>query len=503
MKRLLISALAIVVCAASFAQGGPFTIRRPLDGAKVREVVAIRVPKTSVPNGAYFGIYVNGKFLEAAMPVAEGNDFVYRLDTQARGIADGETTLEVVLFQEFQDRPRIINRSSVKVTVENKASIPIPAEGVRFRYQFRPGEENKYSVTRRQTVSLISRALAQVGGRGAEQSIETENFRLMYAVDNAYRMPNGERQGLIRIQALPDKGKDTASLVLDGQTEAREYQAHEMAPVYMRVTDTGREVFGSSPSFFGWEGGVAGETSRTDLLAAIPLPTLSTDARRPGGSWSVGILMGTLDLDNRDEVARVSTTLPGRGTFEGVEWRDGRPTAKIRNVLSVGARDLQNVRNLNQIDGEAVRVEVEQLFWFDLGRGRIVRSEINFTQESLVEVGGGSGGGSGGQDQGGGGGQSGGPSRAGAAGAGGGPATGGANAGWTLPQVRFQPRVNARGDLSLFQMMGPGGGRQGGAGGGDELEGRGGGQGARGGGAPGAGTQILRVRQSIILELER
>ncbi len=379
------------MCAVLSAQ--TFTIRRPANGAKVRETVAIRIPNKSIPDAGYIGVYVNGKFLEAVLPPVEGDDYVYRLDTKARGIADGPTTIEVVLFQDQAERPRIINRSSITVTVDNHTGIQLPEDGVRLRYKFTPGKEIVYQVQERTTLSYVSQALAQIGARGREVPLDIERFRLMYAIDNAYNTASG-REGLIRIQPLPDKGKDYAIITTDGATEAKRYFSHEMHPVYMRITDTGREVFSQAPNYWPMEG-TSGDSYRSDLYAFMALPILPASAVLPGDPFPAATPVSAIPLDKKNEVDDYFTAIDARGTFEGVEWQSGIPCAKLRTIVAQGAEDLKGMENVNQIEGETQRVSMEQVIWFALDRGLVVRSELIQSQEALVTIGGGTGGGSG------------------------------------------------------------------------------------------------------------
>ena len=96
MKKFVAVAFALLAAGAALAQG-TFTIRRPVEGSTVREIVTLRIPKNSIPEGGYLGILVNGKFLEAVAPSVDGNDYIYKLDTKRRGIADGTVNIEAVL----------------------------------------------------------------------------------------------------------------------------------------------------------------------------------------------------------------------------------------------------------------------------------------------------------------------------------------------------------------------------------------------------------------------
>src|SRR5690242_1926742 len=123
MKRIIVLALAALVTTCAWAQG-TFTIRRPVEGSTVREVVKVRIPKNSIPDGGYIGVFVNGKFVEAALPDIEGEDYVYKFKSQAKDAngqalyEDGPAKIEVVLYVDVNGKPQVVNRSSVNVNVD-------------------------------------------------------------------------------------------------------------------------------------------------------------------------------------------------------------------------------------------------------------------------------------------------------------------------------------------------------------------------------------------------
>jgi hypothetical protein len=530
MKRLALVALAAVVCASAWAQG-TFTIRRPLDGSTVREVVKVRIPKNSIPDRGYIGIYVNDQFMEAVLPPVEGEDYVYSLDTQGRKLSDGPAKIEAVLFVDFEGKPRIVNRTSINVTLDNSTSIKVPENGVLFRYKFTPGVERTYGFNVTQEVATVSQAQAQLGSRGLTSQSGQMRFRLLYAVDNVYNV-QGRREALLRVQVLPNSGKNYADIVPSGETEVRRIDTTQMAPFYQRVTDTGRDVFGSVPVYFGIDGR-AGAFNATDYFPIFPLPILPDRPVKVGAAWqaaqpiSQGGDEGVEMYDRNDFFMNI----PSRGEFVGVKWYKGIPCAIIKATIAVDPSALAKASGLNMVEGDAVKLQMESVLYFALDRGVMVREESSFTQESTIDVarqGNQGGGGSGGAAQAPGTSGAGGP---GAAGAGGGRSTGSAGAadwfsgpeGMNPWNFVFDPYVGDDGQMRFFQLGGQrGGGQRGGGGrrGGGGMMGPGGGdgeQGARGGQAGGAGrvggggraggagTQkmILRVRSSYVVELER
>ncbi|MGE0002151.1 MAG: hypothetical protein AB7F50_10885 [Fimbriimonadaceae bacterium] len=526
MRRTLFIALAASFAATTWAQAA-FTIRRPLDGSIVRESVGFRVPKNSIPDSSYLGVKINDKFVEAVTPTLDGNDYVYWLDSQAHKLADGPMAVELSLYQDVNGSPRLVGRTSVNLTLDNSTSIKVPENGYRLRYRYNAGTEHVYKYTISQDVQTVSQAQARLGGRGVTTSAEEEAVRVLHAVDNAYSV-SGQRQGLLRMQILPDKGKSYATIIPPGSTSSKQIGPEEMDPIYMRLDDVGREVFTALPLYFGLEGN-NGAPPQTAYFPIVPMYVLPTGAVKPGQIWQSSQMMSSLEGDDLVEMLEKEKhmrALPARGQFEGVTWYKNYPCAKLTSTVALGKDVLQNIRDLNQVEGEAQRVELKETLWLALDRGLIVRREISIIQEALIDQ-------APAQSQGGGGsggptaaGTSGGPSAAGTA-TGGGGSAGSANSITDVPppfspgDFEFRPGFNSDGQFSFFQQTRGGrgqgrGGRSGGGmmgpGGGDELTPNPGGQAGgagQGGGfgqrtAGGSGTKVVvRVSMRVNVELEK
>lgn len=383
MKRLLV--LVLAVTAIGFASAQNFTIRRPADGSKVRETVMVRFPKNSVPPGGYVGIFINGKFLEAVVPETVGNELVYRLDSKARKIPDGKMTIEAVLYVDFQERPRIVNRTSVEVTLDNTTSIKIPANGLSLSYKWPVGQEWVYDLTMRQTISFQSQSQRNMGRNAAEIETGEEKFRYMYGIDQT--LSGGD--AMIRMSPLPPKGKDYLYVATGSSAEPTKHLANELAPFYVRMSNKGRPKFASFPFYFPLEG-TTGEASTTDLLFLNPLPVLPSQPIRPGRTWQTAFLNSAYNLDKIHEVDQMFKPVPLQGSIDAIEWEQGIPTAKIRHKLEIGDPSLR----LGKVSGNSAAgtvQELEETYWFDLSRGRVIRLERVMTLITPVANSGGSG----------------------------------------------------------------------------------------------------------------
>jgi hypothetical protein len=506
IKQTLIAALAFGTVALAMGQSN-FTIVRPSDGAKVRETVRILFPKSSITPNTYVGIYLGGKFLEAVVPQMGQQFAFYELDTKERGLPDGPLTVEAVLFLESADRPRIVDRSSIQLNVANSASIPVPSDGFALKYKFRRGQQWSYAVRQRISSVPLSEALANQTSRasllaGAEEA----RFRMLYSVDNAYA--NGD--GLIRMQGQADKGKDSVVLSLDNDPTPRRYFDFQMAPLYMRLSPSGNEVFGAIPQYFPLEG-TGGELNRLDLYANFPLPTLPMNRRRPGDTFPGKFMLGTIDLERAPEVEKLVTApIPARGDFVGVEWEMGHPCAKIRQTLATGNAPTPR-RGGEAAGGDLTAQRIEEEIYFALDLGMPVKVERTYTIDVRQRIQ---------RNTGGGGGAAGGPSAAGAAG--GGPSAAGAAGGRGGGNSGAANIING-GGTDRINVQGPGqppppprgGPGQGGFG---QPGSPGPGQGPRAGGVQGAGgnrgggnrtggggqsVRILRVTVQLSMTLEK
>lgn len=497
MKRW-IGSLVLATCAGLAIAQAPFTIVRPAEGSKVRENVRVLIPKKSIPQGGYIGVFLDGKFVEATLPPLEKDYYVYTLDTKGRKLPDGPKNLELVLYVDYNENPRIVDKSSVNINIANKSSISVPAGGIKLRYTFQAGTQLVYMLQTKQSISTLSSVQNTNGGIAAEFTSDGEKIRLLYAFDNAYS--NGD--GLVRMQALPQKGKDYAFLTTQGNTEAHKYMDYDMHPVYMRINSTGGQVFGSIPEYEPISG--ARPASGTDLFAPYPLPTLPIKAIKPGDSWPSRFQSGSIDMEKQFQNDSVIAKVPARGEFVGVEWEMGHPCARITNTITQGTRTLggQALKDSGREFSDP-KLTLEETIWFALDTHRVIKIVRDQTLEGKLATNEGTGG-NGRSASGGGitpgvapggrtaGGGRGGPGASGRAPAGGGLGepgpTGGGSSGSLLGQGLAPAVAPGQGAGGRTNAMG---GNNGGFGG----------QGGRGSGAGGA--QFIRIRSQQIFTLEQ
>jgi len=524
MKRWIGSLALTVVAGVAVAQA-PFTIIRPLDNSRHKEKISVRFPANSIPTNGYVGIFLNGQLLEALKPtyvvprqngkVAGRPYYEYVLDVKGRGLKDTEPgqweEITAVLYDEYGETPRVVDRSTVRVRFDRAANINYPSNGQFLRYGWKPGQELIYQVTQRQVVSTISESQNRAGGRPAELPSEGEPIRMLYAVDSMQG-----KDALVRMQPLPIKGKNYADLTVSGDSSQKRYYDYEMAPIYMLLSPTGVQKWGAIPPYIQFEG-TSGEASRLDLFASFPLPTLPDKKVRPGDSWASRFQTGIIDLNKLHDVTSVVRSIPARGEFVGIEWERGRPCVKLKNSIAAGARSLEgaNLARAGAAFQNDVKYSVDETVWFDLSSGKVIKIIRDQTIDAKADsaaasaLGFGFGAGAGGGAAQGGGGV--GPGRPGAGGA---PALGGPSGGPAGPSRGGfggdEDRGMSGGSQNLRQGGRPGGigapggpGRPGGQGPGIGGPGFGGpGFGGPAGGAGQGEAQYIRIRSLRIFTLE-
>ncbi|MBS1706584.1 MAG: hypothetical protein JST40_11980 [Armatimonadetes bacterium] len=476
MKRLLIAALVTGISVSALAQ--VFTIRTPVSGSTVRETVKVRIPKNSIPDNGYIAILINDQFLEAVSPKAlgtfDGKDFVYSLNTKERGFSDGNLKIDAVLYGMFNDTPKPLNKTSVRLRLDNHTSIKAPDAGFKLRYRFNTGSSYTYKLEYRQTSQIASEAQVKLGVRPPELRGPSFHARYEYEFMNSYAGQNGRREGLVRLQVLPDKGKDYALLPTTADPQPKRYTLSEMYPIYMRITDTGREVFGRSPIYLAPEG-ISSENRDLYLWGLFPLPVLPTQGVSAGSVWQGSIIAPSLkDFSEIWGTEKLTDLTVARGTLEAIEYERGERCAKIRYNIASG-----------KTNPTGAQVAEDEYYWFSLDRGMIVKLERTTTATLKVQraASGGGGGGTGGGRSG----------RPGIAGQGTGGGGAGSSSGAKLDNAPDSFRQNDEDREGRGRPGGPGAGF---SPGGNPM---GGGTGRTGGGG---GTQYIISKSHFVLTLE-
>ncbi len=331
-RRLL--AVAGVLClsvgqaaVASAQNEAPFTIRRPPDGATVREKVRIEIPLASIPEGAYVAYSIDGQFRIAVAPTDEeraqakpGAQFIYIWDTkqpmQVRGsvepkpVADGEHEISATLFVPKAGAAGgsvARQTTSVKVIVANKINVDPGPIYLRYKY---PDSTNRTYV-RRGATSIVAGLTQGVGGTG-EQEIVAQRSKLLFAVEDVY--PNDEAIVRNKIEELTIRqgGQETT------------YLSEELPQsLYQQLDPLGRVLYQNATYSFDQfaQLGIPVETT-------LELPLLPEEPKRIGDTWRTP--GQKLDIPGTPPEKQPRVTLTS--TLQDIEWQDGYPTAKIHQV---------------------------------------------------------------------------------------------------------------------------------------------------------------------------
>ncbi|MCS7300722.1 MAG: hypothetical protein NZ556_04115 [Fimbriimonadales bacterium] len=371
MRRAAIG-LLMLWGAAALAQA-PFTIVRPQDGARVREVVQIRFPIRSVPEGGFIGVTINGRFVEAVAPAALDSDrerghFIYKWDTKRLNVPDGEHTIELTLYNkpEGGGDARVLGRSSVRLQVDNE--IEVPAEGIPLRYRWTPGKAYRYNI--RSIAKEVNEL--QYSGLTPEETILRE---VTYRGDLNV-MDFSRNLGLISWTPVPP-------LIQIEGNQVSTITSEQVVPVYQEVETTGRVQYQVSRALDSAQGGVY-------YFWVVDLPVLPPRRYKPGDRWGATItLMNPLESGDPNQIG---LKIPVAARLERFEWEQGYKCAKIVYEFTGNLPGELNLGGL-QLDKPKSTIRREVYFAYDIGQ--VIRVTTNIVLEGRVrqeQFGGGIGG---------------------------------------------------------------------------------------------------------------
>lgn len=365
--RATLAAIFVVVGTAAFvlAQGTPFTILRPADGAIVRERVRIEVPQASIPQGGYIGIYIDGKFQTSLAPRQDDKEprLRYIWDTKVpitdpstqkpEPIQDGEHTIAIVLYD---PDGRAIDRSEVRVQVANREGISLPAMGTRLQYRFRLGENVNYK-QHDEVILLAGQTGAEITGgvTGEQVAYEADTFFNLFAYDV--------------------RGND---FIIRQRANKQNVLAYNQ-PVYT----LGEEMFRAVLQFITPLGNVIYQNVDTTndpyVFRVMVLPILPGLRVKPGDTWSSWAQILLPDMP----VERARKGL-AQNKLEGVEWEGGYPTVRVSQTYE---GTLSGTLEFSNYVLENPKVKLNRMLWFAFNAGRLVRSETTVEIEGQVPTG--------------------------------------------------------------------------------------------------------------------
>ncbi|MCS6830281.1 MAG: hypothetical protein RMM08_12885 [Armatimonadota bacterium] len=365
--RAVLATAALVFGSMAFAgaQGTPFNILRPADGAIVRERVRIEVPRASIPEGGFVGIYIDGRFQTSLAPRRDDKEprLRYIWDTKmpmvdpatqkSEPIKDGEHSITVVLYD---PDGKAINRAEVRVQVANQEGIVLPAMGTRLQYRFRLGENVNYK-QRDEVILLAGQTGVEITGgvTGEQVAYEADTFFNLFAYDirgNNFiiRQRANKQQVLAYNQPIYTLGEEMFRAVLQFVTP--------LGNVVYQNVDTTNDPY---------------------VFRVMVLPVLPELRVKVGDTWSTRtpILLPDMPVERAPRV-----TVQNR--LEGIEWEGGYPTVKIRQTYEGTVSGRLEFSNYVLQDA---KVKLERTLWFAFNAGRLVRSQGTIEIEGQVPTG--------------------------------------------------------------------------------------------------------------------
>ncbi|MCX6380013.1 MAG: hypothetical protein NT023_11150, partial [Armatimonadetes bacterium] len=332
--------VAFTVTASAFAQTAPFTIRRPLEGATVREKVRVEIPRGSVKEGSFVAFFIDDKFVVAqapegdskpkppmgiggmmpppgfAPPSRKGIDpnkqpFYFMWDTKTTKTSDGEHKLKAVLFEPAAGTTGMNEAGSteVKVTVANK--INDGPTSLMFRYKYRNGESLEYA--RNSSAKLKGGEQEGASGTG-DTELGAVRSKIILGIEDT--RPN-EDVSLVR-------NKLTSLHILTNGTEITATQDQLSESMYQEINSRGKVSYetGALTGFAEYA------NNGIPVDNTVGLPLLPEDPKSVGETWK--------QANQRLDIPGVPVALQPRvvieSKLEGLEWESGRPSAKIRQT---------------------------------------------------------------------------------------------------------------------------------------------------------------------------
>jgi len=547
---LIATGLALVGAAGVRAEAqnqAPFTIRRPPDGATVREKVKVQIPLGSIPDGGYVAMYIDGEF-RGAIPVSDDDReemmkaaakrnepayFTYvwdtkapvraKFSTKATSPADGE---HEILARLYAPRPNsstggsiLKETTSVKVNVANKLDSS-NVGAIKLSYRYRDGDSKDYART---GTSAIVAGLTQGLNRSDDQELVSYKSDLAVGIEDKY--PNGN--------AIVRNNMRTLEVRQSGQSTV--YPSNSLpTALYQELDPFGHVVYQNSTVSFD-QFALLG----VPVSATLELPILPKNAVSVGDTWSTQHV--SLEIPGTAPENQPKVTVESK--LEGIEWEGGYPTAKIHQTYDSskagGLKAKSIIFGTTEVDSPSIKMDQDIYIAYRSGTLVKVVRNLEVVGKTTSEIAGGGGApgigaggtsamgsGSGGMmQQMMGGGKMGGPAGLAGMGAGGTGSSGmmqrmmggrgGSASGGMMQQmmggrggVGGKGRGAGPGGMQLGGMGGPAGPAGAGSGGGmmQRMMGGPGGAGMGGSSGPGAGTgmasQQITLKATVVTELK-
>lgn len=370
-----------IVLLTEYAQAqnqAPFSIRRPPDGANVKEKVRVHVPLASIPEGGYIAYSIDGRFVVSLAPSEEerekakpGAVFEYVWDTktptknpmtqQEVTVQDGKHTIAAALFDA---KGKQLQSSSITVNVANKiAADPGP---IYLRYRFVDGSNRNYNRTGDTT--LVTGLSGGMGG-STDQELVSQKSELLVAVEDKY--PNGH--AMVR-------NKLTSLTLRQGGQETTFPNEQLPKSLYQELDTQGNVVYQNQTVSFDQFAQLG-----IPVSATLELPKLPTQAVRVGDSWQTPNVSLDLPGTAPDKQPRATVT----SKLEGIEWQNGFETAHVHQRVTAGPAQLKAKSILfGTVEVLAPQVTFERDIYIAFRSGTLVKMvrKLTVTGKSATAV---------------------------------------------------------------------------------------------------------------------
>jgi hypothetical protein len=347
------------------AQNAPFTIRRPPDGATVREKVNVEIPRASIGPGGFVAIYVDDKFTVAVPPDEKGmrRPFEFTWDTKSENISDGPHTIRFVLYEPAGGGAgtAVAEKSATSVRLNVANIIHNGPSTLHLRYKLPEGQNLEYS---RVSTAKITNSGISIGNTNDTLLAQTDSKLLLDIVNPT---PLALVRNKLTSLSILQSGQETT---LDkDQLSASMYQ--EMDPLGEVHYETGSGV---GIDEFMAQGLPVNNTLELPLLPNSPVAI--------GTSWSTP--RQRLDIPGVPPALQPRVTLTNK--LVDLEWEDGYPTAKIHQTYD--GSNLPSEIQFGPIPVTSPQVKFERDIYFAYNAGRLIRTTrtITITGRTTVQT---------------------------------------------------------------------------------------------------------------------
>jgi hypothetical protein len=355
VATLALCALSLSALNSANAEA-PFTIRRPPDGATVREQVKIEIPRDSIKPGGFVAFYIDDKFYSAQSPQEDKKKpFTFVWDTKDSSITDGEHSIRAVLYEPAGDAVAVDEKqtSEVKLTVANK--IKNGPKSLTLRYKYRDGSVMEYS---RNAKALVVGGLSSNGMTASDQTLNEMKSKLLVGIED---FRPSDDIALVR-------NKLTALSILDQGQETSYPKEQLSGSMYQELTSQGAVKYEIGTGVGLLEFLAMGlPVNNTLELPLLPLMQVSV-----GQTWTM--TGQRLDIPGLPPAIQPRVTLTSK--FEGLEWESGYPTAKIHQTYE---GELGKELNFVGIDVTQPKVTYERDIFIAYKSGTLVKIKRTLT----------------------------------------------------------------------------------------------------------------------------